>query len=79
MSSITHLHEGNPEARARLMKSVPSPPKDFDREAFIESLPFLLESVLDLILKDFESKPGMNQSSAVGCRILATLIDRLQD
>lgn len=38
----------------------------------------ILEAALDLILEDFEAKPGMTASSAVGCRILATAIDRLR-
>lgn len=79
MSTITDLHPGNPEARERLMERIPAPSADFDRAAMIADLPMILGSALDLILEDFEALPGMTQSSAVGCRILAAVIDRLQD
>lgn len=79
MSKILDLHAGNPKARERLMGSVPEAPADFDRAAMIADLPMILESALDLILDDFDALPGMTASSAVGCRILATVIDRLQD
>jgi hypothetical protein len=79
MSNIRDLHQSNPEARERLMERIPEAPADFDRAAMIADLPMILESALDLILEDFDAKPGMTASSAVGCRILATVIDRLQD
>lgn len=41
-------------------------------------LPVLMTGALDLILEDFEAKPGMTTSSAIGCRIIAACIDRLQ-
>jgi hypothetical protein len=79
MTTIRDLRPGNPEARARLMERLPEAPADFDRAALVAQLPMILESALDLILEDFEAEPGMTQSSAVGCRSLAAVIDRLQD
>lgn len=78
-TTITHLHPGNSEARERLLERVPEAPADFDRAAMIEQLPMILTGALDLILEDFEAKPGMAASSAIGCRIIAAVIDRLQD
>lgn len=78
MTTITRLHSINPEAREQLMGRVPEAPEDFDRAAMIDDLPDILEAALDLILEDFEAKPGMTASSAVGCRILAMAIDRLR-
>ena len=77
--TITRLHSINPEARERLMDRIPEAPADFDRDAMLDDLPMILETALDLILEDFEALPGMTASSAVGCRILAAVIDRLQD
>ena len=78
MTTVTHLRPGNSEAREQLMARVPEAPEDFDRAAMIEQLPMILTGALDLILEDFEAKPGMTTSSAVGCRIIAACIDRLQ-
>lgn len=79
MTTVTRLRPGNPEARERLMERIPAAPADFDRAAMIEQLPMILTGALDLILEDFEVKPGMTTSSAIGCRIIAAVIDRLQD
>lgn len=79
MTNVTDLHPSNPEAREQLMARIPEAPEGFDRAALIADLPMILGSALDLILEDFEALPGMTQSSAVGCRIIAAVIDRLQD
>lgn len=76
--NITDLHTRNPSARERLMARVPAAPADFDRVAMLAGLPDFLEAALDLILADIDALPGMTDSSAVGCRILAACIDRLR-
>lgn len=79
MSAITDLHARNPEARERLLARIPEAPADFDRAAMIEELPMILTAALDFILEDIEVLPGMTNSAAIGCRILAATIERLTD
>ena len=78
MTTITRLHSINPDARERLMERIPEAPEDFDRAAMIDDLPMILETALDLILDEIEALPGQSHSGAIGCRILATAIDRLR-
>lgn len=76
--NITRLHDINPEARERLMERIPEAPADFDRTAMIDDLPDILEAALDLILDEIEAMPGQSHSGAIGCRIIATCVDRLR-
>ena len=78
MSTITRLHDINPEARERLLARIPEAPADFDKSTMLDELPDILEAALDFILDDIEVLPGMTTHSAIGCRIIAATISRLR-
>jgi len=78
MTTITNLHQGNPDAAKHLIESVPVATVAFDRDVMIHGLPDILESALAMLLDDIDTRPGKTTSGAVGCRIIAACVSRLR-
>ena len=81
MTTIIPLRPTDQEAAARLVADIPEPIGGFDQEArelLIADLPFILTSVLELILCDFDFDAYPEANIAVACRILAATIERLE-
>lgn len=71
MTNIRHLHPGNPAAVQALVSSFPG--IKFKRKALTRDLPFVLESVLGMLLE-----PDDPRAYGTACRILAATIARLK-